>query len=35
MTSLLILVAIAVLAVPITAFLCAIGDDIAEKWRKK
>jgi nitrogen fixation-related uncharacterized protein len=35
MSSLLILVAIAILAVPITAFLCAIGDNFAEKWRKK
>lgn len=35
MSSLLILVAIAVLAVPFTAFLCAVGDDLAEKWRRK
>jgi len=35
MSSLLALVAIAVLAVPITAFLCAVGDDLAEKWRRK
>lgn len=35
MSSLLILVAIAVLAVPITAFLCAIGDRLAEKWRER
>lgn len=35
MSNLLILVAIAILAVPITAFLCAIGDNLAEKWRKR
>lgn len=35
MSSLLILVAIAILAVPITALLCAVGDGLAEKWRRK